>query len=224
LNRDVRLPRCRLGPAGPGGTALLLLGLAAVCEAADFSADIVSLNDRAARIFAADGKVRIETPEAASGFFLIDERAGTIVFVRPEQRIFSDARQSSRLTQLFVPVDPNNPCAQWQASAGRGTINSGAAEEWHCEKIGAELLEGRATIQWRVTAPDRSSGRYWIDSSLGFPVRVQMTDGATFHLEHVRVAPQSPALFAIPPTYHRLDPRTLIERIKHSDVWVEAPH
>ncbi len=52
-----------------------------------------------------DDKVRIETPELADGFFLVDGAKPAAYFVRPAARVFMDARQSSRLTQIFVPVD-----------------------------------------------------------------------------------------------------------------------
>jgi hypothetical protein len=205
---------------GPVGTGFVLLCLTWACAAADFSADIVRGTAAPAKVYAADGKVRIETPEAASGFFLIDGKTGAAVFVRPGQQIFTSARRSSRLTRLFIPVDPGNPCAQWQAAARSAGV-PGADGAWHCEKIEAGRIDGRPTTQWRVTSPDQESSQCWIDSSLGFPVRVQMSDGSTLELENIRIAAQSPALFAIPATYRELDPNDLIERIKHSDVWVE---
>jgi hypothetical protein len=222
LDRDVKQHRCRLGLSGPVGTVFLLLCLARVCAAADFSADIVSTHLATAKIYTADGKVRLESPEASAGFFLIDSKAATAVFVRPAQRTFTDAGRSTRLTQLFIPVDPDDPCAQWQAAA-RIAGSPGAGAEWHCEKIGTGELNGRPTAQWRVTSPEHDSSQYWIDRGLGFPVRVQMSDGSLFTLENITVAAQAPELFALPATYRKLDPRALIERIKHSDVWVEPP-
>jgi hypothetical protein len=202
----------------------LLLCLTRISLAAEFSADIVSRDAAGVRsgaggkIYVAGGKVRIETPEAAAGYFLIDGTAA--FFVRPAQQVFMDARQSSRLTRIFIPVDPNDPCPQWQAAAK----NAGVADsEWHCELIGAAVLDGRATTECRVTFAQDVSRR-WIDASIGFPIRVQMDDGTSFTLENIRVAAQSADLFAIPSSYRKLDPRALIERIKHSDVWVEAPN
>jgi hypothetical protein len=215
--------RCRLGPAGPVGTVFLLLCLADVCAAADFSADIVGGNTTPAKIYSADGKVRIETPEVTTGFFLVDGKVGTAVFVRPNQQIFTDARQSSRLTRLFIPVDPENPCSQWQAAARNAGI-PGADGEWRCERIdGGKAGDGRPVTQWRVISPNQGSSQYWIDSSLRFPVRMRMSDGATLALENIRVATQSADLFTIPSNYRKLDPQSLLERIKHSDVWVESP-
>ena len=202
----------------------LLLCLTRVSLAAEFSADIVSRDTAgaqmgaSAKLYVAGDKVRIETPEAAAGFFLINGTAA--LFVRPGQQIFTDARQSSRLTRIFIPVDRNDPCPQWRAAAQ----NAGVAEnEWHCELIGAAVLDGRAATESRVTSAQDVSRR-WIDARIGFPIRVQMNDGTSFTLENIRIAAQSPELFAIPPGYRKLDPRALIERIKHSDVWVEAPN
>jgi hypothetical protein len=207
-------------------TLALLLCLARISASADFSADIVSRDDAGAQIgasgklYVANGKVRIETPEAAAGFFLMDVQAGTALFVRPTQQIFTDARQSSRLTRIFIPVDPNDPCPQWQAAA----YSAGVHGEWHCDPVGTAMIDGRPTTECRVTSVDRDASRGWIDASIGFPIRVRMDDGTSLTLEHIRVAAQSPELFVIPSTYRRLDPHALIERIKHSDVWVEPPN
>ena len=64
------------------------------------------------RLYVSGGKVRIETPEAAAGFFLIDGETAAAVFVRPTQRLFMDAKQSTWLTQILVPLDPDAPCKQ----------------------------------------------------------------------------------------------------------------
>ena len=52
-----------------------------------------------------------------------------------------EARQSSRLTRMFVPVDPAEPCRQWQAMA----VLAGVAGQgdWHCERTGEEVVGGR---------------------------------------------------------------------------------
>src|ERR1700722_5839604 len=87
-----------------------------------FSADIVSLDAGGARHVAANlqvakPKARIEMAGAADGFFLSDTDVGTALFVRTAQRLYLDARQSTLFTRIFVPVDPLDPCRQWQAGA-----------------------------------------------------------------------------------------------------------
>lgn len=173
------------------GALLLVTRLA---TAVDFSADIA---DAQAKLYvSSDGKVRIET---ASGFYLID--SSTSVFVHPNQKLFTDARQAKQPVQLFIPVDPENPCVQWQAAS---------AGEWRCEKIAAN--------RWRVTPPDQDTRECWIDAALRFPIRV-----GALSLENIRVAAQPPGLFTLPTSYRQLDPHALIERMKHSDVWAETP-
>jgi hypothetical protein len=191
----------------------------------EFSADIVSRDaaglamGAAAKLYVSNHKVRIETPEASGGFLLIDGDAGTAHFVRPTQQVFMDAKQSSRLTQIFVPLDPKDPCRQWQAAAATaGVLNAGG--EWRCERIADELVGDRRAIRYHVASADSSSLR-WIDSDLEFPVKLLAADGTTIALEHIRIEAQPARLFDIPPGFRKLDPRALIERIKHSDAWVD---
>jgi hypothetical protein len=194
-----------------------------------FSADIVSRDASGAaigtggRLYAANSKVRIETTDAAAGFFLVDGATTTALFVRPQQRVFMDARQSTQLTRIFVPVDPSGPCAQWQAAAKTSGLAS-AAGDWHCEHTQAASVDGRDTIEYTVTSPERAeTTQGWIARELGFPIKWRGSDGTTFTLEHIRVETQPPELFAVPADYRKLDPQALIERMKHSDVWAAPP-
>jgi hypothetical protein len=52
-------------------------------------------------------------------------------------------------------------------------------------------------------------------------VSVHRDDGATIDLENVRDGSPRAGLFEIPADFRTFDPRQLIDRIKHSDVWVE---
>jgi hypothetical protein len=195
----------------------------------EFSADIVSRDPTGAatgsagRVFVSNGKVRIETSNTPAGFFLIDGAAASAVFVRPAQQVFMDARQSSLLTQIFLPVDPNVPCPQWQAAARNAGVPN-ADGDWHCERIDTARVDGHdTTIQYTVVSSNQESTQRWIDTALNFPVKLRQSDGATLALEHIRVEPQPASLFTVPVSYRKSDPRALIDRIKQSDVWVEPP-
>ena len=78
------------------------------------SADIVSTNadgqpaGSPGKVYVSNDKVRIETPDVASGFFIVDGATNAAFFVRPSQRVFMDAKQSSPLTQILVPLDPED--------------------------------------------------------------------------------------------------------------------
>jgi hypothetical protein len=208
------------------GLALILgsaATLGAPADGPEFSAEVITrdasgtVRGAPAKLYVGHGAVRIETPEAPAGYFLVDSSAGTALFVRPARRIFTDARQSTRLTQLFVPVDPDAPCGQWQAAAVAADL-PGASGDWRCERIEAAADGG--SIQYRVLAPEQQPSERWIDPGLRFPVKLRAADGTTLALEHIRIGPQPPEIFTVPPGYQRLDPEALIERIRHSDVWV----
>jgi hypothetical protein len=130
-----------------------------------------------------------------------------------------DAKQSTLLTQLFIPIDPNDPCSQWRTAAR----NAGATGEWTCELAEIGTAGGRSMIEYRADLPYQRSSRLWIDADLKFPVKLQAPDGTTIALEHIRVAAQPVIQFTIPPGYQKMDPQGLIDRLKRSDVWVGQP-
>jgi hypothetical protein len=68
-----------------------------------------------------------------------------------------DAKQSSRLTQILVPVDPNDPCKQWRAMA----VVAGAAEQagqWYCYRLGSDSVAGRNVIKYQATIAAGANG------------------------------------------------------------------
>jgi len=208
---------------------LVLAGFAAsgavAAQAQQFSADIVTRHDNvsapAGRLRALDGRVRIETAEHPDGFFLVDTVKPSAYFVRPGARLYMDAKQSSRLTRQFVPVDPDAPCRQWQAMARLAGV---AAEgEWRCERMGEETIDGHATVAFRASSAAGQEFSGWIDRERQFPLRIKTEDGALITLEHIRDEPQPASSFEVPAGYGKFSPEALIERIKQSDVWVARP-
>jgi hypothetical protein len=198
-------------------------GALAEVESQSFSADIVSLDaggarrGAAAKLQVANHKARIGMAGAADGFFLSDTDAGTALFVRSAQRLYVDARQSTPLTQIFVSVDPRDPCRQWQAAAATAGVPS--TGEWHCEPIERAIVNHHEIIEYRAVTSDGQSNYGWVDRAIGFPVKWQAADGKMFVLENILLQAQPESLFSIPSDYRKLDPQALLERIKHSDVW-----
>jgi hypothetical protein len=199
--------------------------------AQQFSADLVVTQDDGAaapagklRVF--DDKVRIETPELADGFFLIDGAKPAAIFVRPAAGIFMEARQSSRLTRLFVQVDPEDPCRQWQSMARQaGVADHG---DWRCERLGEETIDGRGAAAYRAVSAAGRELSGWIDPVRKFPVRIKTEDGAVITVRNIRDEPQPAQMFEIPSGLRKFDPQAVIQRIKQSDVWVanekDSPH
>jgi hypothetical protein len=228
LGRRWRIPLCAaLGMAC--GSLTAAVPAAPPPPGQDFSADIVTRDasgaviGAGAKLFVANGKVRIETADTPDAYFLVDSEAGTAVFVRPERRIFMDAGRSTRLTQIFVPVNPGDPCKQWQEAARIAGVSS-ADGDWRCERVATAAPTHHAAFELRVISPQSESSHRWVDPDLRFPVKLQSADGTTIALEHIQAQAAQPAsLFAVPSEFRKLDPQALIDRIKHSDVWAEAP-
>jgi hypothetical protein len=210
------------------GIAGVLLACSLPAAAQQFSADIASANanapstGRLGKIHVENDKVRIETPDLPDSFFLVDGAEHVAYFVRPAPRIFMESKQTSQLTQILVPLDPTDPCRQWQRMA----VVAGAADQggrWLCERVGEDRIDGRSVTVYRATSPTNRYSTAWIDPRLRFALRLQTEDGMTFDLRNIQEGPQRKSLFEIPSNYRKFDPAQLIERIKKSDVWVERP-
>ena len=205
--------------------AALLASSAVAAQAQQFSADIVTRHDdvstRTGRLSVLDGRVRIDTVDHPDGFFLVDTAKPSAYFVRSGARLYMEARQSSRLTRLFAPVDPDAPCRQWQVMAHlAGVAGEG---EWRCERIGIETIEGHSTVAFRAM-PETGEGLVgWIDRERKFPLRIKTGDGTLITLEQIKDEPQPASSFELPAGYGKFSPEALIERIKQSDVWVARP-
>jgi hypothetical protein len=198
-------------------------------EAPQFSADLVRTNaageqqENTGKLYVAGDNIRIETPDFPGNYFLIDLGARTSYFVQPAQRLIMDARRSSPLPLVFVPVDPGNPCPQWQSQSQSATVGAVAGEAlWRCEREGEETVGGRRAIKIRVEPAQRHLHFAWIDPELRMPIRMQAAFG-TAELANVRIGPPPAELFKVPYEFRKFDPLHLIEQIKQSDVWVEPP-
>lgn len=196
-----------------------------VAHAQSFSADIVTRQDdisaSAGRLSVLDGKVRIEAAERSDGFFLVDPAQPSAYFVRPGARLYMEARQSSRFTWLFIPVDPEAPCQQWQAMARLAGVTGPG--EWRCERTGEETIDGYPAVVFRVLSADGQQMSCWIDRQRHFPLQVKTGDGLLFKLDRIKDGPQPRSSFELPANFHKFSPEVLIERIKQSDVWVAKP-
>jgi hypothetical protein len=213
--------------AWPGLCVLLaLLSFNAQLQAQEFSADLVRTRPGAAlipagRLMVRDGDVRIETPELPDGFFLIDGGKPAAYFVRPAMHLFMDAKQSSRLTRWFVPVDPDDPCRQWQAM--RQVAGEAQPDDMRCERVGEDMIDGRRMIAYRAIADGSERFVGWIDPTHGFPMRIDSRDGDIIDAKNIQDTPQPASLLQVPQGFRKFDPEALIQRVKQSDAWVAPP-
>jgi hypothetical protein len=210
------------------GAALWLAVSAVSAPAGQFSADLIRTDAEgvpprpAGKLNVLNKNVRIETSDVPGGFFLVPGDADAAYFVRPAQKIFMDAKQSSLLTQVFVVVDPNDPCRQWLAAARiAGAVDQ--TDQWRCERVADQSSAERHTIKYRAMSPRKQQYLMWIDPRIDFVVRLDADDGSTVAVANIQEGPQPAQLFEIPAGYVKFDPQKLIERIKQSDVWVWPP-
>jgi hypothetical protein len=195
-------------------------------SAQQFSASVITTNStaetttEAGRVLVADGKVRLELPDFPDGYFIVNPAANSAFFVRPGKRVFMEARQSSRLAQILVAVDPEDPCQQWQEVAViTGAANPG--RPWQCARSKVQSADARGMMQYEVTAPDAHRYEVWIDPKIKFPVRIRAEIGTAIEVTNIQEGPQPETAFELPPGFGKFDPQGLIDRIKQSDVWVQ---
>jgi hypothetical protein len=141
--------------------AAAVLCAGSLVRAQQFSADLVVSNAAGGiigspgKIFVADRKVRIETAEFPNSYLLVDGTVPAAYLVRQRLRVFMDAKQSSRLTRLFVSSGGTDPCPQWR-SMGEVAGIEGDSSRWHCEVEEPETVGGRATTKFETTSTLRS--------------------------------------------------------------------
>jgi hypothetical protein len=221
---------CSTGMSAAGlGICVVLAATAqfsSCARAQELSADLVTTpsvgypEPPRGKLYVSSGKVRIQTGDALGDYFLVDLGGELAYYVRPAQRTFMDARQSSRLTEIFVPLDPGNPCPNLQTMMKVAGV-SAAGGVWQCDPLGRDVVDGRGTIQYGIGFPQRHM-TLWIDPKLKFAIKMQAGVEAA-ELRDIREGQWPASLFEIPTGYRRFDPQQLIDRIKQSDVWVEPP-
>lgn len=210
-------------------TCLLVIAILANASmpamAQQFFADLVASKDDTATpmgtLRVSEGKARIETAALPDGFFLVDSAKPAAYFVRPGAHVYMNAMQSSPLTHMFVPVDPDDPCRQWLAIAQLSAPVD--LTTWRCQRDGAETVGGRNTDVYRIAAPSGLSFIGWVDRARRFPVQIKTADGTLIAADHIHDEPQPAQAFEIPAGLRKFDPQTLIRQIQQSDVWVTAP-
>jgi hypothetical protein len=204
----------------------------APARAQEFSADVATVGTEgqfstAGKLSVSSGKMHFETPDVPNAFFLVSSNPNGAYLIKPAQRVFMDAGQSSRVIQLFVSVNSDDPCPQWLAMsklAGISDQNSQQGTQWHCDRVGSDTIGGRNTVLFQAATLDGRRRTGWIDPLLRFPLKIAAEDGTVFELRNIVEDAQPPSRFEIPPGFIKFDPRQLIEHLKKSDVWVDQPH
>jgi hypothetical protein len=221
-------PRLRLGLDGRNGAhpmpkpcwiATVVLSAAfcagtGVAHAQQFSADLVNgvgagKAAQAERIYVADGKMRIEMAER--GALLVDPVAKRSYMVMDAQKTYVEMPRGGAVASILMPIDPDNPCPQWQELArSSGKDPDGA---WTCKRVGPETLNGRAAIKYQATSPKGEQIYGWIDPKLRFLVKSENAKHQGMELRNIVEGPQDGSRFVLPSGYHKLDVRQAIGKL-----------
>jgi hypothetical protein len=198
--------------------ALSITALPALATAQQFSADMVNAagsgpSGRSQKIYVQAGKIRMEGTGMKGGAVIADADAKTAIMLMPEQKAYFDMARMGMMIQALRPVDPNNPCPQWQEMARmrpNGGENEGA---WTCQRIGPEQVNGRSTVKYEATSPKGEHITGWIDPKLKFLVKTESAQGRGMELRNIQEGPQQASLFEIPTDYRKMDMGDMIKRM-----------
>lgn len=192
--------------------AVVLLGLIpVVCQAQDFSADVVyAVSDKPAapssggatsshtpsKIYVSKDKMRLETRGFSGTILLVDAAEHTAVALFPLRKEYQYLNAGP--SEYFRVHDADNACPDWQ-KAGEQKIK--------CEKVGPEVVEGRQTVKYqnKGAAGNTAIAAVWVDPALHFVIKWEDADtGAELH--DIKEGPQAADLFAVPSNYTILKP------------------
>ena len=167
-----------------GVVFLLLLGSA---QAADFSAEVVNINQgqtTRAKIFIQTDKIRMETPGTEEYTILRSDRK-VIWIVIPEEKTY---------------IEIQSPHVRGAEVKMKGELKRGY--------LSSETLNGYATKKYEVHYLDKDTvhkAHQWVASDLNYPIKISALDGSwTTEYRNIQVGPQANSLFEIPEGFDRV--------------------
>ena len=185
--------------------------IAVPAAAQQFSADLVATGheDTPGKIYVSNGKVRMERSVGGPGTMLVDSGANTAFVLMPQQKMYLDVSSRGGLTQVFRPVDPNNPCPQWKEIAKQAHKDEA---DWSCKRIGGETVNGRSAVKYQASSSQGQTAYVWVDTGLKFIVKTEDAKGQGTELRHIEEGPQPASLFEIPAGYQKMDMSQMMQQ------------
>lgn len=175
---------------------LLLAGLMAQAQSQprDFSADVVHTVGKKVtneKVYSSEKAIRVEKEEKGKkniSILRLDRKA--VLVLMPEQKTYMDMGSLGAAS-----MELTNSVAG--AKTERESLGSEQVGPYHCEKYRVKTtLEGQAYtgLEWDAKELD------------GFPVKQGDEKGSwSKEYQNVKLGPQDPALFEIPPDYKKID-------------------
>jgi len=203
--------------------------------AQEFSADIVRTpahGNESAKVYVGSSRMKLESyrngqPESGA---IWDANAQAMTLLLDTQHAYIGGSNTSLVSKmmaqsgappiwrLFHPTSSSDPCSSWNALMQTYAAHDTSFHTtFACQNQGNDLVGGRSAQRWLVTSTDRNgrkaSGTAWIDSRLHIVSKTQDSTG-TMQLANIQEGPQPASVFAIPASYHQLDMRQMLGRMK----------
>ena len=189
--------------------ALGLAVLAGPAAAQQFSADMVTSGGhegKPGKIYVSGDKVRMDN---GHGAMIADGKADKTYVLMPEQKMYMDMpAKGGQMTQIFMPVDVQNPCPQWQKIMSKDKDNAITS----CKRVGEEQVNGRNAVKYQATGNDGKVHYAWLDTKLRFLVKTQDPDGNGMQLQNIKEGTQAASLFELPSDYRKFDMQQMMQQ------------
>jgi hypothetical protein len=150
---------------------------------------------RTVRIFAAEGRLRVEqsAPDAKSAIIMIFRRdLGLVRVLIPAEKSYLESPLDEKEIERVLQKPPLQPSARE-------------------EVLGTEKVAGLLCVKKRVTATTRflwravrTESTVWVSSRIDIPLRIVHANGAKIEVRELRSGRQSQSLFAVPSGYHKV--------------------
>jgi hypothetical protein len=194
-----------------GLVAAFLLGASpVVCQAQDFSADVVyftanqshaasagtaSPPHRSSKLYVGPDNIRLETRGLTETILLVTGQDRTTLALFPARKEYQALAAGP--SEYFRARDAEDACPDWQKASD---------QKISCEKVGHETVDGRKAVKYQnKRASEDATGAVWIDPSLKFVIKWEGAHVGA-ELRNIKEAPQAADLFAVPSDYDVLKP------------------
>ena len=169
-------------------------------------------------VIARDGERRREDYETVGGTISFLQLPNGTYLLLPEKKLYAELK----------PDGSSAPDVQSQNAPpvySTDKLLNEERPEARYEKLGAETLNGREAVKWRVTLPGKTGASadatienlIWVDESLGMPIKSEMTVGgrAKYSMELRDIKETvDPGAFDLPADYKRVEAGEIFAQMK----------
>ncbi|MGA8621480.1 MAG: hypothetical protein WB660_23515 [Candidatus Sulfotelmatobacter sp.] len=193
-----------------GSCFVVLLVIAQVAAAQEFSADVANTKDNGElkKLYAGKNKVRFEVETGNAGMgptaVILDETQNRYIVVMSARQMYMDAPLrivKPLITHYWRVEDVNDACPEWKKTAEQ----AGTDKNWgSCTKVGSETLNGQSTVKYEAVSNKGEKTHVWVATKLRCVVKTDESSGG-FELRNIQEGSQPSSLFEVPAGYTKFD-------------------